>query len=49
MLIMPNSSNLTAAQQFMTRDIVSYEDELFSLLYHDIEGFAGQQTQKIVT
>jgi DNA-binding MarR family transcriptional regulator len=46
---MPYSNILTAAQQFMTRELVSYEDELFSLLYHDIVGFAAQQTPKIVS
>jgi len=46
---MPYSNVLIAAQQFMTRELVSYEDELFSLLYHDIGGFATQQTPKIVT
>jgi len=46
---MPYSKNLIAAQQFMTRELVSYEDELFSLLYHDIGGFSAQQTPRIVS
>jgi DNA-binding MarR family transcriptional regulator len=33
----------------MTRELFSYEDELFSLLYHDIGDFSAQQTPKIVT
>ena len=40
--------NLLAAQQFMTRELLSYEDEFFSLLYHDVEGFALQRSQRIV-
>jgi Cdc6-like AAA superfamily ATPase len=31
---------LTAAQQQLTRWLLSYEDEFFSLLYHDVDGFA---------
>jgi DNA-binding MarR family transcriptional regulator len=42
------SKKLVAAQQFMTRSLISYEDELFSLLYRDIDGFAAKQTPKIV-
>lgn len=49
MLIMPHSTILVAAQQFMTRELISYEDELFSLLYHDIGDFSSQQAPKIVT
>ena len=48
MLIMPASKNLTASQQFMTRELLSYDDELFGLLYHDIGDFAAQQSQRIV-
>jgi len=40
--------NLLAAQQFMTRELISYEDEFFSLLYHDIEDFALKRSQRIV-
>ena len=46
---MPQSSYLVAAQQFMTRELISYEDELFSALYHDIGDFASAQTTKIVS
>ena len=41
---MPSNKTLLAAQQFMTRELLSYEDELFSLLYHDIEDFASQHS-----
>ncbi|MCL5949751.1 MAG: winged helix-turn-helix domain-containing protein [Candidatus Bathyarchaeota archaeon] len=46
---MPPSKELIAAQQFMTRNLLSYEDELFGLLYRDIDDFAAKQTPKIVT
>jgi len=46
---MPQSNNLPAAQQFMTRELISYEDELFSILYHDIGDFASGQTPKIIS
>jgi DNA-binding MarR family transcriptional regulator len=49
MLIMTHSKDLVAAQQFMTRELISYEDELFSLLYHDIEDFASQHAYRIVS
>ena len=45
---MPSPKELVAAQQFMTRSLMSYEDELFGLLYRDIDGFAAKQTPKIV-
>jgi len=48
-LIMPYSKNLVAAQQFMTRELISYEDELFCLLYHDIGDFAIKHTPRIVS
>jgi len=46
---MPRSKELVAAQQFMTRNLVSYEDELFSLLYRDIGDFASKQTPKLIS
>ena len=46
---MPQSKNLSAAQQFMTRELISYEDELFSILYQDIGDFASGQTTKIIS
>jgi Cdc6-like AAA superfamily ATPase len=49
MLTMPQSSFLVAAQQFMTRELISYEDELFSMLYQDIGDFASVQTTEIVS
>ena len=48
MLTMPQSKELVAAQQFMTRNLLSYEDELFSLLYRDLGDFAAKQTPKII-
>ena len=45
---MPQSKELVAAQQFMTRNLLSYEDELFSLFYRDIDNFAAKQTPKII-
>jgi predicted transcriptional regulator len=45
---MPASKELIAAQQFMTRSLMSYEDELFGLLYRDIDDFALKQTPKII-
>lgn len=48
MLTMPQSKELVAAQQFMTRNLISYEDELFSLLYRDIDDFAAKQAAKII-
>ena len=49
MLIMANHRNLIASQQYMTRELLSYEDELFSLLYHDMGNFAAQQSSKVVS
>jgi len=46
---MANSKNLMASQQFMTRELLSYEDELFGLLYHDIGDFAAQRSPRIVS
>ena len=44
---MPQCKELVAAQQFMTRNL-SYEDELFNVLYRDmIHDFAAKQTLKI--
>ncbi len=45
---MVNSRTLRAAQQYMTRELLSYEAELFDLLYHDIGDFATQNASKIV-
>jgi hypothetical protein len=44
---MAELKNLTAAQQFMTRELTSIGDELFSLLYHDVGGFASKRTLQI--
>jgi len=49
MLTMGAARNLAACQQFMTRELLSYEDELFGLLYCDIGGFAAQQAPRIVS
>jgi len=38
---------LAAAQQVLLRDLTTYEDELFSLLYYDIEGFASSRSNVI--
>lgn len=46
---MPQPKTLIAAQQFITRELLSYEDELFTLLYHDIEHFASQNAPKLVS
>jgi predicted AAA+ superfamily ATPase len=46
---MPKTKELVSAQQFMTRSLLSYEDELFGLLYRDIDDFAAKQTPKIIT
>jgi Cdc6-like AAA superfamily ATPase/predicted transcriptional regulator len=46
---MTKSKNLVAVQQFMTRELLSYEDELFGLLYCDIGNFASQRALKIAT
>lgn len=48
MLIMPRFSLLVAAQQFMTKELISYEDELFNLLFLDIENFSVNRATKIV-
>jgi len=48
MLIMVDLKNLVASQQFITRELLSYEDELFRLLYHDIGDFAAQRSSRIV-
>jgi len=45
---MTDTRNLSAAQQFMTRELLSYEDEFFGLLYHDVGDFAVQRSQRIV-
>jgi len=49
MLIMMVSKTLMASQQFMTRELLSYEDELFCLLYHDIEDFVAQRSPRILS
>jgi len=49
MLIMTDSKNLLASQQFMTRELLSFEDELFGLLYRDIGYFAAHQSPRIVS
>lgn len=45
---MTDLRTLIASQQFMTRELLSYEVELFDLLYHDIGDFAEQQSAKII-
>jgi DNA-binding MarR family transcriptional regulator/Cdc6-like AAA superfamily ATPase len=45
---MTNAKLLTAAQFFLTRELTTYEDELFSLLYHDVGGFASARANEIV-
>jgi DNA-binding MarR family transcriptional regulator len=40
--------HLAAAQHFLTRELTSYEDELFSLLYRDVGGFASTRSNEIV-
>jgi len=45
---MVNAKELAAAQQFLTRELTAYEDELFSLLYHDVGGFASSRSNVIV-
>jgi len=45
---MPSTKNLAAAQQYMTKELLSYDDELFNLLYHDIGDFAAQRSPRIV-
>ena len=44
---MTKSKNLVAVQQFITRELLSYKDELFGLLYCDIGNFASQRAQLI--
>lgn len=46
---MASSKELVAAQQFMTRSLISFEDELFCLLYRDIDDFAAKQVPKIIS
>lgn len=46
---MTKSKNLVAVQQFITRELLSYKDELFGLLYCDIGNFASQRALKIAT
>lgn len=43
------SKSLHASQQFMTRELLSYGDELFDILYHDIGHFAARNSSKIVS
>lgn len=45
---MSNAKLLAAAQFFLTRELTTYEDELFSLLYHDVGGFASAKADEIV-
>ncbi|MCS7119666.1 MAG: hypothetical protein NZ952_00430, partial [Candidatus Bathyarchaeota archaeon] len=45
---MPRSAILMAAQQFMTKELISYEDELFTLLFHDIENFSANRASMII-
>lgn len=48
MLTMVNAKQLAASQQFLTRNLTTYEDELFSLLYHDVGDFAARRSDQIV-
>jgi len=45
---MASAKELAAAQQFLTRELVTYEDELFALLYQDIGGFASDKCDEVV-
>jgi DNA-binding MarR family transcriptional regulator len=45
---MPRNTILVAAQQFMTKELISYEDELFNMLFHDIESFSAAHASKII-
>jgi len=45
---MVNAKQIVAAQQFLTRDLTTYEDELFSLLYHDVSDFASVRSNEVV-
>ena len=45
---MTNMKILMASQQFMTRELLSFEDELFGLLYYDIGDFAARRSSTIV-
>ena len=38
---------LTAAQQQLTRSLLTYEDEFFSLLYYDVDGFAEKAAPRV--
>lgn len=46
---MAHSKNFMASQQFMAGELLSCEDELFGLLYHDIGDFATQRSPRIVS
>ena len=46
---MTGSKNLMASQQFMTKELLSYEDELFCLLYHDVGDFVAQRSSRILS
>jgi hypothetical protein len=38
---------LTVAQQQLTRSLLTYEDEFFSLLYYDVDGFAEKAAPRV--
>jgi len=45
---MASMKELAAAQQFLVRDLTTYEDELFNFLYCDIGDFASSKSKEIV-
>ena len=45
--MMADLRSLAAAQQYMTKELTHTEDELFSLLYHDVGGFASRRASQI--
>ena len=45
---MVSVKHLSAAQQFLTHELVTFEDELFSLLYVDIGDFGSTKTDDLI-
>jgi len=46
---MVSPKHLKAAQQFLTHELITFEDELFSLLYHDIGNFGSTKTDDLIS
>jgi len=46
---MVSPKHLKAAQQFLTHELITFEDELFGFLYHDIGNFGSTKTDDLIS